>query len=270
MILFVFEGVKREPELFRTIETLFFQNKQNIVCSFGNNIYELYNELKAFEGEGDIVSILRERYIGRADSPFTKDIKSSDFSEIYLIFDYDFQNKNLPLAVMNNQIDEMLDLFDDETDNGRLYINYPMVEAIRYTKTLPDADYWRYMVSRAGCVESSFKNMAEDFSDYKSLDFLTLNIRRTPTEKELKSRKENWLLVVSQNVAKANYICRGANIVPKDKDVICQQAVFNAQKRIISEADSVSILSAFPLFLFDYFPKERILPIVESSSDLYS
>ena len=82
------------------------------------------------------------------------------FSEIYLIFDYDFQNKNLPLDMMNRQIDEMLDLFDDETDNGRLYINYPMVEAIRYTKLLPDASYLKYVVSRADCVESSFKNIA--------------------------------------------------------------------------------------------------------------
>lgn len=49
MILFVFEGAKREPELFRTIEILFFKDKQNIVCSFGNNIYELYNELKSFK-----------------------------------------------------------------------------------------------------------------------------------------------------------------------------------------------------------------------------
>ena len=113
MILFVFEGAKREPDLFRAIETLFFQDKQNIVCSFGNNIYELYNELQSFEGDGDIVSILKERYQGQKDSPFTDDAKSSDFSEIYLIFDYDFQNKNISLDVMNSQLEEMLDMFDD-------------------------------------------------------------------------------------------------------------------------------------------------------------
>lgn len=38
MILFVFEGEKREPELFRAIEKLFFKDSQHIVCSFGNNI----------------------------------------------------------------------------------------------------------------------------------------------------------------------------------------------------------------------------------------
>ena len=259
MILFVFEGAKREPDLFRAIETLFFQDKQNIVCSFGNNIYELYNELQSFEGDGDIVSILKERYQGQKDSPFTDNAKSSDFSEIYLIFDYDFQNKNLPLEVMNSQIEEMLDLFDDETDNGRLYINYPMVEAIRYTKTLPDSDYWTYVVSRKECTDSSFKSIADSFSDYKSLDFLTLSTRRAATEKEIRSRLDNWRLLIVQNVSKANYICSGENEIPEDKETVSQIAIFGAQKRYLTSSESVSILSAFPLFLFDYFPKDRLL-----------
>lgn len=69
MILFVFEGEKREPELFRAIEKLFFKDSQHIVCSFGNNIYELYQRLKNLDDSGDIVSVLREKYDGRTDSP---------------------------------------------------------------------------------------------------------------------------------------------------------------------------------------------------------
>ena len=259
MILFVFEGAKREPDLFRAIETLFFQDKQNIVCSFGNNIYELYNELQSFEGDGDIVSILKERYQGQKDSPFTGDAKSSDFSEIYLIFDYDFQNKNISLDVMNSQLEEMLDMFNDETDNGRLYINYPMVESIRYTKTLPDKDFWTYVISRKDCTDSSFKSIADSFSDYKSLDFLTLSTRRAATEKEIRSRLDNWRLLIVQNVSKANYICSGENEIPENKETVSQIAIFGAQKRYLTSSESVSILSAFPLFLFDYFPKDRLL-----------
>ena len=86
MILFVFEGEKREPELFRAIETLFFKDKQSIVCSFGNNIYELYGELKSLDDAGDIVSVMRERYNGEERSPFAGIESSSSFSEIYLIF----------------------------------------------------------------------------------------------------------------------------------------------------------------------------------------
>lgn len=255
MILFVFEGEKREPALFKAIERLFFKDGQHIICSFGNNIYELYQCLKALDDSGDIVSVLRENYTGSPESPFAEDSISSDFSEIYLIFDYDFQNKNISLEEMNSQISEMLDMFDNETDNGKLYINYPMVEAIRYTKQLPDSEYYTYTVNRQACATTSFKSIADAFSDYKSLDFLTLSDRRTPTEKEIASRTENWRLVQEQNVIKANYICTGHLSSPEEKDAISQKEIFSAQlQKFVLREDGVSILSAFPLFLFEYFP----------------
>lgn len=59
MILFVFEGVKREPDLFRTIQRLYFANRdEQIVCSYNNNIYQLYKDLQEYDGDGDIVSLL--------------------------------------------------------------------------------------------------------------------------------------------------------------------------------------------------------------------
>ena len=46
MILFVFEGVKREPDLFRTIQRLYFSNREEqIVCSYNNNIYLTYTDI---------------------------------------------------------------------------------------------------------------------------------------------------------------------------------------------------------------------------------
>lgn len=258
MILFIFEGEKREPELFQSIETLFFKDKQTIVCSFGNNIYELYRELSDYDGAGDLVSILREKYKEQKYSPFSNVVSSSDFSEIYLIFDFDFQNRNITLTEMNRQISEMLELFDDETANGKLYINYPMVEAIRYTKILPDSEYYDYTVSREKCQNASFKELADDFSDYKSLDFLTLNTRRPATKKEIESRRLNWKLLVNQNVAKANLICNGSLTIPEGKQSISQNAIFCSQlANFIEPSESVSVLSAFPIFLFDYFPAKE-------------
>lgn len=137
MILFVLEGKKREPYLCNVIQSLFFpEENESIICSFGNNIYELYKELCEYGGDGDIVSLLMEKFSGKEDNPFKNIDRSSDFSEIYLFFDYDFHNINLPLKELDKQIREMLDMFDDETENGKLYINYPMIESIRYTKEL--------------------------------------------------------------------------------------------------------------------------------------
>lgn len=43
MMLFVFEGKKTEPSIFRTLEKLYFlQDIEKTVCCFGCNIYELY------------------------------------------------------------------------------------------------------------------------------------------------------------------------------------------------------------------------------------
>ena len=181
MILFVFEGVKREPDLFRTIQRLYFSNREEqIVCSYNNNIYQLYKDLQEYDGDGDIVSLLMEKFASQKDNPLKDIDRSADISEIYLFFDYDFHNRNLSLEEINRQVKEMLETFDNETEYGKLYIDYPMVESIRYTKFLPDANYWTYTISRTDC--SRFKGLSAEFSAYRSFDFILLTENREPTE----------------------------------------------------------------------------------------
>lgn len=254
MILFVFEGKKREPDIFKTLEYLFFPKGQSIVCSFGNNIYELYRQMEELGPDGDIVSLLREKNKSNPETPFGENVNSSDFSEVYLFFDYDFQNKNLTLAEMNQQISEMLERFDDETDNGKLYINYPMIEAIRYTKTLPDEHFQDYSVSRAECHDRGFKDMVQQFSAYGSLDFIVLDLRKAPSQKRVSAILQNWHFLEKQNVVKANILCNGEYVIPTNKESISQKKIFDAQfSKFIIPKDEVSILSAFPLFKFEYF-----------------
>lgn len=256
MILFVFEGKKCEPDIFRTLEYLFFPKGQTIVCSFGNNIYELYRQLKALDGGGDVVSILRKKYENDPESPFSPETKSSDFSEIFLFFDYDFQNRNLTMDQMNSQVSEMLAMFNDETDNGQLYINYPMIEAIRYTKELPDIHFSEYSVSRTDCHEKGFKDLVQRFSAYGSLDFIVLDFRKAPSEKRVSVVKQNWTLLERQTVIKANLLCNGVDKIPAEREAISQHRIFESQlSQFIIPKDEVSILSAFPLFNFNYFKR---------------
>lgn len=58
MILFVFEGAEREPRIFKTIKRLFFGEGEIIICSFGNNIYELYRQLQELDGDGERIAVL--------------------------------------------------------------------------------------------------------------------------------------------------------------------------------------------------------------------
>lgn len=252
MILFVFEGEEREPRIFKTIKRLFFGEGEIIICSFGNNIYELYRQLQEFCGDGDIVSVLREN---RADG-LPVGVKSSDFSEIYLFFDYDFQNENLALEEMNRRLEEMLALFDDETDNGKLYVSYPMVESLCYTKELPDEHFFEYAIKRCDCLKCSFKDLAAAFSHYGSFDFIELPDpgHHKAGKREIERVRDNWIHLVNQHSAKANFICSGHCCRPEDKAAVSQQKIFAAQMaKYLAVDDSVAILNAFPMFLFEYF-----------------
>ena len=222
MILFIFEGDEREPRLYRTLERLYFPKvNDNIICSFGNNIYDLYNELKEYEDGGDIVSVMRERLAARGDSTLNG-MRSSDISEIFLFFDYDFQNSHLSLEEINRRVEEMLALFADETENGKLYINYPMIESIRYTKELPDNDYANYVVSREECKD--FKRLARDFSAYNSLDHILFKDGETPTKEKYMKVKDNWqfLKQMSKCDAKGEVCCQSAINIRKATLAPCQ------------------------------------------------
>ncbi len=251
MILFVFEGDRREPRLYRTLERLYFpRENDNIVCSFGNNIYNLYNELLEYGGGGDIVSLMRERLAERGDATLDG-IRSSDISQTFLFFDYDFQNSQLPLDEINRRVEDMLVTFDDETGNGKLYINYPMIESIRYTKELPDEGYARYAVSRKEC--RNFKRLSRDFSAYGNLDHILFKDEEVPDKERYLEVKDNWQCLKRMNVCKANLLVTGHHAVPADKSDISQSAIFSSQvAQFVVPHGQVSILNSFPIFIYEY------------------
>lgn len=260
MILFVFEGEKTEPNLFKTLEHLYFtrKNERKIYC-FGYNIYELYRLMRESDFEGDVVSVIRDRLSDCPDNPL-KDLEDvADISEIYLFFDYDFQNKNLSVAEMNCQVKDLLRFFNDESENTRLYIHYPMVESIKCTNELPDKDFINYTATRDECHD--FKHfVTQHFSFYGSSDFYefsrskeTGELRSVTPEKEAKIR-QNWEYLKIQNLLKAHYICTGNYAIPTKKNDISQKLIFEKQiEKYIEPKNSVAILNAFPLFLYEYF-----------------
>lgn len=256
MILFILEGKKREDYILKSVEYLFFPEiKNTIICSYGNNIYNLYKRLKA-DGE-DIESLILPKLLKEKESGISEDTHISDFAEVFLFFDYDNQDQNSS----DSKIDEMLDFFNDETDNGKLYISYPMIESIYYTKHLPDSNYYNYTYPLK--PEEHFKTAAANFSAYKSFDFITFRTKKdkynkirviSPSPQKKDSAVANWKLLKEQNVHKANYICTGINSNPQSKDDVNQKNIFNFQKqKYIQPLKQIAVLNSFTLFLFDYF-----------------
>lgn len=276
MILFIFEGGVREPALYKTMKYLFLSDsiKDDIIVSYCSNIYSLYQKMKeldAFDEDidsADVVAVLKEQL---ANSPNQQDelakIESSDsISEVYLFFDYDLKRidelNKLSVEEQNCQIKELLDYFDNETEHGKLFIDYPMVESIRYfKKELPDEDYVTYVTDMF--IGKAFKKEAAE-TFYPSLQFITFNLNKSnelkiplTKEKELDLEKinrvkTNWLFIKDLNVKKANYICSGTNDFPEMKDTINQQNIFTGQIEKYLPDGKIAILNSFPLFLYEY------------------
>lgn len=288
MILFVFEGETTEPLIYSTMKYLFMPKEKNdIICSYKSNIYSLYNTMISngnfddTENDVSIIPLLQEhlRNNGELDHPLLSITRWSEISEIFLFFDYDCQNKNpdgsYSLEDNNTHIQEMLSFFDNETSAGKLYINYPMVESIRYTKQLPDSYYRKYTIAIDKCPDKYFKKEVDNFSYYKSFDFLTLgflsslrdimklstsDIKKTKLQsfwKQRRDRKHNWELLIKQNVEKLFDITNNDKTQIYKRIEIKQDELFQKQKDDYVSKQVVSVICSIPLFLYDYIPVEK-------------
>ncbi|MCM1174861.1 MAG: hypothetical protein NC341_07385 [Blautia sp.] len=132
-ILFIYEGIKAEENLLNNLIKIFFFSKVDVSvlnCPADGNIYMLWTRLKKDEFETNVVDVLKE--MSTIAKERLSNLRASDFSEIYLFFDYDGHNDNIPKKYSNKDIlAEMLKTFSNETELGKLYISYPMIESIK-------------------------------------------------------------------------------------------------------------------------------------------
>lgn len=251
MILFVFEGANREPEIFESIEATFFDTPRDgnrIVYSYNTNIYGLYAHMQRLGSGADIVDCIQAR-TGNPEAEIMR-YRSEDFAETYLFFDYDFHHHatGQPLDIDENirKVREMAGYFDDETGNGKLYVNYPMIESLNYTRNLPDTRYCGYSVN----VENSkqFKKLSSNFSAYGNYNHLSVSRNGRDAVKRL------WGHLIIQNVVKGVYIGSGTMAMREHGSRTDTLALHDAQIRKYGK-EEVGILNSFPLFLYDYFKR---------------
>ena len=123
-ILFVFEGEKTEKQIVKNLSKHLIDGSTIVCCAFCTDIYKLHKEISDDEDLDTFILLKGKRQNARLLSAY----KREDFAEIYMFFDYD---GHAPLAD-DKKIDEVLTFFDDETSHGKLFISYPMVEALKH------------------------------------------------------------------------------------------------------------------------------------------
>lgn len=169
-----------------------------------------------------------------------------------MFFDYDAHNNNLPLKYRSrNVIRELLDTFDNETENGKLYISYPMVESLREIHSETE-DYRNFYVS-LDVGEAYKREVAEEleFRDFRRIS------------------RERWEVACRASVKRARLIVDYKESIPTYREFLqnlTQAKIYEAQwERFVCFNRVVGILNGIPLFLLEYF-KESFWNYVMSCS----
>jgi hypothetical protein len=225
-ILFVVEGVNPEKQVLSSIGKQFFEDKL-IHVAYEAEVYQL-GKLLSDDPYLDLFEVLKER--SEKNSQVLAEFNRDDFSQIYLFFDYEGQAAN----ASDTALDDMLAHFTNETESGKLYVSYPMVEALKH---LNRSDPFEDCAVPAGITGAEYKPLVGKHLDFQDLRKVTA---------------ADWQFIIRENIKKANLIAEGAYCIPPT--LPNQRKLLDGQiQRYKTPLGNIAVLSAFPLFLRDYF-----------------
>ncbi len=240
--VFIVEGENRDLRFIEAITRLYIKDfDESVIINVpaAGNIYMLYEKMRADDFETDVIEVLRENI-----EPARKKLENvsrDKVTEVYLFFDADLHNNNYVGDEQSEIIlNKMLSVFNNETDNGKLYISYPMVEALYDVREGQCKAYSRCFISR------------EEFADYK---------RMAGTGNALSSKhfqtEEEWKKVIQAFYLRINCLYNCDNMSYEQyRELVSPLHIFKRQNLYIDDKDEVFVLSALPELLLDYFRKE--------------
>ena len=228
-ILMVFEGQRTEPIIVENLKKHFFEKEHNtiIYALYGNVIYDIYNKVKE-DDDLDILALLKE-FAQNKDK--LQNLSRDDIAEIYLFFDHDAHSH-----LANDKIlEDMLAYFNNETEKGKLYVSYPMVEALKHINNYDD-----------------FKELTATITDNTSYKKRVDKEANNKYKQVNKYNKETWLELIKIHTKKVGYIVNSKYSYPEEENP--QNTIFIKHKeKYIKPSKEVAILGSFPIFLVDYY-----------------
>lgn len=223
-ILLIVEGEKTELKILGSAshELLSLIGCDYEIVPFANPIYELYDAYKNDEYD-DLVAYLRsEKGLKIDDNVLSK----RAFSAIYLVFDFEPQDHKYS----DEKIKELLDFFDNETENGKLYINYPMVESYYHLEKLPDENYNTRTIELDGLNGKTYK---------KKVNLSSCLKKNNITNKEM-------CYIIMHNYNKSKLITNN------NKKDINYREVLQKQINMKNGYNKIYVLNTFSLIPMDY------------------
>lgn len=232
-MLIITEGAKTEPKLFRQLARVFTQFNKFDVYSYNTNIYDLYDYLQDYlsvdgEIEGDFLQILKER----ESSIEKKKLLSQNYSDILLVFDFDPHDHRYDFC----KLMFLMHYFSESTENGKLYLNYPMVELFKHFSGLKDFNYIERKID------------LKDIPCYKKIVAKESGIGNIGD-----LDRATFIMIISENLKKVNYI-NGKTITETDIEKLNDELLRVAirQNKCVEDKEFCYVLHTGLFFLPQY------------------
>lgn len=241
-ILFILEGKNDEPDLIEKIMKIFYSKAVHNYAVCEQNIHMLIAKMKDKRGNLDknldIKLVLQE---GECDEEKIKILKD-DYTDIIIVFDLDPQNN----ITEYENIRLLLDYFNDSTEHGKLFINYPMMQAYKHLKKTETIE--EFCNKKVEILDGSdYKDIVDKESDFKQIS--KYNFKTIMHLLNYTLRKTNFLLSNSIDI-----------MSPEEYGSIEQKDIFNKEMEFVEQKE-VSVLNTLLLFVVDYNPKNLIKKI---------
>lgn len=235
-ILVLVEGKKTDYKLMDRLLQTYGIGESHEIVSYNTNIYTLYNQMFR-DGDPESVDILQILKEHETDET-KKKIFDYRYSDILLIFDLDPQDPDFTA----DKILEMMSFFVESSDMGKLYLNYPMVEAFYHMKDIPDADY------------NSYTATLEELRNRKYKERVNRENRNRDYSK-FATTKEECNTVIKQNIDKAWFLSETERVVDGISQTLPDSSsVLKTQLKKMEEEQLVSVLCTCAFYIADYNP----------------
>lgn len=235
-VLFIVEGKRGEPRLLKRMHNVLFGTHPGNICYHGTVIHDLISRLfvDGFLDETlDVVSVLRES----VDDPERRMILEQEYSDVYLVFDMDPHDPRYD----SNMLKTAIRFFSDSTDNGKLYLNYPMLESYRHLKMHYDPGYLNRVVKTDSL--GGYKHIVETEShpDFKQLGDYT---------------EETFREIIVMNLQKANWMMGNGGRIPEIDEFLSWEGseILDVQNRSMDDKDLIYVLNTSVFYPVEFNP----------------
>ncbi len=233
-ILVLVEGAKTDVRLMNHLLKIYGISTNHTIVSYNTNIYTLYNEMFRDNApeEIDLLQMLKER----EHDPEKKLIFDVHYSDMLLIFDLDPHAPDFSA----DKIRRMSEFFVESSDMGKLYINYPMVEAFYHMSNIPDSGYNSRYAAMAELTAGEYKQRVN--RENRNHNYSKFAISKCECDTVIRQNIEKGFLITGNNAE---------HELPLPDPV----KILNVQLNTIEREQRMLVLCTCAFYIVEYNPK---------------